>query len=148
MNIDFKHIAIIASLALPLAACSQESSNASGGSKSVTDAAKDMGGKLADTAKQYSGQFEEMRRMADGKLSGVDTTIADLKTKADAKGGEVKTQIEGLITQIKAKKDEIAKTFSNFDMKSIDMKSFDGLEAKVEPMLAELQKLLEKAKSM
>ncbi len=145
MNIDFKHIAILASLALPLAACSQETSNAS---KSMTDTAKDMGGKVADATKQFTAQFDDMKKMADGKLSGVDTTIADLKSKAEAKGGDVKTQIEGLITQLTSKKDEISKTLSGFDMKSIDMKSFDGLKKKVEPMLAELQKLLEKAKSM
>ncbi|MCY2959187.1 MAG: hypothetical protein NTY35_03395 [Planctomycetota bacterium] len=147
MKLNSLHLAIAAALVLPLATgCSKESTKAAGGGSAMD--VKDMGAKATEAAKQFTGQFEELKKMADGKLKGVDMTLADLKTKAGAKTGDAKSQIETLMTQLTAKKDEITKMFSGFDMKSLDMKSFEALKAKVEPMVAELTKLLEKAKSM
>ena len=150
MKIHTHCVALAAALVLPLAVgCSKETTKAaeSTSSSSVKDM-KELGGKAADAAKQYTGQLEELKKAADSKMKSVDMTLADLKTKAGAKTGEAKSQIETLITQITAKKDEISKLFSGFDMKSIDMKSIEALKAKVEPMVAELSKMLEKAKAM
>lgn len=150
MNIRSTHFAIAAALVLPLAAgCSKETTEAAG--NTASSAAKDMkqlGGKAAEAAKQIPAQLEALKKSADEKMPAVETAIADLQKKAETKSGESKTQLEDLIKQIGAKKDEISKAVAGMDLKSMSVETYEAAKAKVEPMLAELSKLLEKAKAM
>lgn len=150
MKIHTHCVALAAALVLPLAAgCSKETTKAA--ESTASSAAKDMkelSGKAADAAKQIPAQLEALKKSADEKVKSVDMTLADLKTKSEGKAGEAKVQIEDLMKQISAKKDEIAKALAGMDLKSMSVDTYNAAKAKVEPMLAEMTKLLEKAKSM
>lgn len=149
MKIRSTRFAVVAALVLPLAAaCTQESSTKAGSSGGVAAAAKEMGTKAADVTKELGVQFEDMKKMADAKLAAIGPAIADLEKKAGAKSGDAKGQIETLVKQLTAKKDEITKVLAGFDLKSLDKTSIEGLKKKLEPMLAELTKMLEQAKGM
>ena len=150
MKISSIRVALAAALVLPLVAgCSKETTNAAG--TTASSAGKDMkelGGKMADAAKDLPAQLEALKKMAEDKMPAVDTAIADLKKKAEAKSGEAKTQLEDLIKQIGMKKDEISKAVAGMDLKSMSVETYNAAKAKVEPMLAEITKMIEKAKSM
>lgn len=150
MNIRSSLLAIAAALVLPLAAgCSKETTEAAG--TTASSAAKDLkelGGKAAEAVQQIPAQLEALKKSADEKMPAVETAIADLEKKAAAKSGDAKVQLEELIRQIGAKKDEIAKAVAELDLKSMSADTYNAAKAKVEPMLADLSKMLEKAKSM
>ncbi|MBL8863668.1 MAG: hypothetical protein JNK02_16885 [Planctomycetes bacterium] len=139
-------VASVLTLALPLVACSKEETQAAGQSASkAVDAAKEMGAKAAD---EIARQFGELKSKAEGQTAGVDAAIADLKRKAEAKGAEAKTSIDALVADLAKKKDEIVKMVSSLDVKALDAKALEDAKKKLEPLLAELQKLIDKAKSM
>ncbi len=136
-------VVLAAALALPLVTgCSEETSNAA--SKTMDSASKDMkemGAKVAD-------QFAELKKSSQKRLAESDTTVDDLKKKADAKSGEAKAQMEKLVADIKSKKDEIVKSISEMDVKSASADAYASAKKKVDEMMAELNKMVEKAKNM
>jgi len=140
------HPATIALLALPLlAACSGES-QASGVEKATT-AAKEMGDKAKDMAAEFTQEFNQLKADAETRIANVDAAVADLRKNAAAKGGDLQKDVEKMAEQIVAKRDEVKKLLAGFDLKKCDMQAFGNLKSKIEPILAELGALLDRAKS-
>ncbi len=150
MKINTLGVALVAVLALPfVASCSEETSNAAAKTaESAKSDMKEMGNKAADAAKKIPAQLEELKKSSEKKLSGVDDTLADLKKKAEAKSGEAKVEMEKMISEIKMKKDEIAKSFSEMDLKASSADAYDAAKKKVDSMMTELNKMVDKAKGM
>ena len=143
MKIRTFSVVLAAALAFPLVTgCSEETSNAAG--KTMDSASKDMkemGAKVAD-------QFTELKKSSEKQLAEAGTTVDDLQKKADAKSGEAKAQMEKLVADIKSKKDEIAKSISEMDVKAASAEAYESAKKKVDEMMGELNKMVEKAKNM
>jgi hypothetical protein len=150
MKFNTLGVALVAALALPcVTGCSEETSNAAAKTaESATKDMKELGSKAADAAKKIPDQLAELQKATEKELAAADMTIDDLKKKAEAKGGEAKAQLEKLMTEIKSKKDEIAKSLSNVDVKGATADTYAAAKKKVDEAMAELSKLVDKAKGM
>ena len=144
------------SLALALAvpftfACSKEggssTANASGkvSAAEVTKGATEAAKGATDAAKAKS---EEMKaafaKATEGSMGDVSKQIDEIKKKAEALTGEKKTEFDALVKSIVAKKDELAKMFT--DMKGMtEGPAFTEMKGKLEMGMADLKTMVETA---
>lgn len=134
-------LSLAGALLLPLAAaCTQDSTKAASPSGSTTTTMKDMGG-------SWTNQYNDLKRMADTRIATMDTTIADLRAKAAAGTEEARNDIEDLTEQLQAKKIELQKVLADYDMKKASKDSYDNLKTRVDAMVVEINKVIEKAKA-
>lgn len=140
-------------LGLVTIACSGDSKNETNAAPSLGDQAKAMADKGVDKGKEIAAaaekKFNELKdeysKKSDTKMSSFDATVADLKAKAASLSGDAKVEYEKLLVQIKDKREEAHKAL--VDLKSKGETAFDGAKTSVETKFAELQTLIERAKS-
>ncbi len=138
------NLTLAIALLVPLATACSDSTKAA--SPSSTTSA--MGDKAKEMAAQASTMFADLKKSAESRLAGLDTTVADLKAKAASKSEEARKDLEDLIEQLEAKKVELKKTLADYDMKKATKDSYDNLKTRVDAMVAEINKVVEKAKAM
>ena len=98
-----------------------------------------------DAAKAKS---EEMKaafaKATEGSMGDVSKQIDEIKKKAEALTGEKKTEFDALVKSIVAKKDELAKMFT--DMKGMtEGPAFTEMKGKLEMGMADLKTMVETA---
>ena len=138
------HLTIAAALLVSLAtACSDHTTKAAppaSTTHTMGDTAKEMGA-------QASTMFADLKRTTETKLAGLDTTVADLRAKAAAQTEEVREDLNDLITQLEAKKIELQKTLNDYDLKKATKDSYENLKTRIDAQIAEINKVVEKAKA-
>ena len=137
------HLTIAAALLVSLATACADSTKAappSSTTHTVGDKAKDMGA-------QASTMFADLKRSTETRLASLDTTVADLRAKAAAQTEEVRKDLNDLITQLEAKKVELQKTLNDYDLKKATKDSYENLKTRVDAQIAEINKVIEKAKA-
>lgn len=144
MKTSTVHLTLAAALLIPLATACSDSTKAA--SPSSTTSA--MGDKAKDMTAQASAWFADLKKSAESRLAGLDTTVADLKAKAASKSEEARKDLEDLIAQLEAKKVELQKTLAGYDVKQATKDSYDNLKTRVDAMIAEINKVVDKAKAM
>jgi DNA repair exonuclease SbcCD ATPase subunit len=137
-------LSIAAALLIPLATgCSDSSTKAA----PPTGSTSTMGDKAKDMAAEASTLFADLKRSAETRLAGLDTTIADLRAKAAAQTEDARKDLEDLIAQLEAKKVELQKTLADYDLKKATKDSYENLKTRVDAMIDEINKVVEKAKA-
>lgn len=95
---------------------------------------------------ELATRLQALKRKVDGRLSGLDFAVADLRMIAAAKGVEEQNTIHETIEQIVSRKDAIKAELVGTRAENMTLASMSALEHKVEPMLAELEKLIDESR--
>jgi len=139
------NLTLAAALLVSLATACADSTKAA--PPSSTSGTTTMGDKAKDMTAQASTWFADLKRSAETRLAGLDTTVADLKAKAATKTEDQREELDDLIEQLQAKKIELQKTLNDYDMKKATKDSYDNLKTRVDAMIAEINKVVDKAKA-